>query len=318
MKSYFWRILVSLALLLFIFRWVNRVELLDLLKHFSLPFFLAYGFVSLLDRWVMAYKWKILLNAQEIDVSWGELTVIYFKGSFIGGLLPTSLGGDAVRAYEIVRNQRTPLEDGISSILMERFLGFLSSALLALLMIPLIAYRIPRFPTSILLLLIFLLAGGIIFLVLWIRGALPPALRRRLARWPGGRKLSKIADSFSRFKNHPGVLYRFFIWTMAEQLLPVAGLFFLSYAIGLDIPPLLLLPLLPLTQFFARIPISLSGFGLQEGLFMSFFSLINLSPTSSFLLGLASNLGNILFSLPGAYFYLFGSSGRDKDIQSIL
>ena len=100
---------------------------------------------------------------------------------------------------------------------------------------------------------------------------------------------------------------------MAEQLLPVAALYFLSYAIGLVIPTLLLLPLLPLTQFFARIPISLSGFGLQEGLFMSFFSLINLSPTSSFLLGLASNLGNIIFSLPGAYFYLFGSRGREPE-----
>lgn len=310
MKSYLWRILVSLILLLFLFRWVNRAELLQLLKHFSLPYFFAYGLISLLDRWVMAYKWKILLDAQKIKVSLGELTVIYFKGSFVGGLLPTSLGGDAVRAYEIVKKQGALLEDGLSSIIMERFLGFLSSALLALLMIPLVAYRIPRFPTSILLLLVVLLAGGIFFLVLWIRGGLPPSLHRWLTRWPAGQKLSKIADSFGRFKNHPGVLVRFFVWSMFEQLLPVAALYFLSYAIGLAIPPLLLLPLLPLTQFFARIPISLSGFGLQEGLFMSFFPLINLSPTSSFLLGLASNLGNIIFSLPGAYFYLFGSRDR--------
>jgi len=232
MKSYLWRILVSLILLLFLFRWVNRAELLQLLKHFSLPYFFAYGLISLLDRWVMAYKWKILLDAQKINVSLGALTVIYFKGSFVGGLLPTSLGGDAVRAYEIVRNERALLEDGISSIIMERFLGFLSSALLALLMIPLVAYRIPRFPTSILLLLVVLLAGGIFFLVLWIRGGLPPSLHRWLTRLPAGQKLSKIADSFGRFKNHPEALVRFFVWSMFEQLLPVAALFLLSYEIG--------------------------------------------------------------------------------------
>jgi uncharacterized membrane protein YbhN (UPF0104 family) len=93
-------------------------------------------------------------------------------------------------------------------------------------------------------------------------------------------------------------------------------MYFLVLALGLPLPFYYLVPIIPLTQFFARIPISLSGFGIQEGLFITFFSFFGISTTTAFALGLASNIGNLFIGLPGAYFYLRGSpplsSGKNR------
>ena len=145
-KSYFLKLLVSLLLLLFLLRFVNLKELTLLARNLYWPYLIVYFVLIFIDRLIMAYKWKILVGCQRnILFLWRKLIKVYFKGTFIGNLLPTSLGGDAVRAYELSRSTKT-MVDVISSIIMERFLGFLSSALMAILVIPLLVLFVPGFP----------------------------------------------------------------------------------------------------------------------------------------------------------------------------
>jgi glycosyltransferase 2 family protein len=307
LKSYLWKLLVSLLLILFLLRFVNRQEMAGLLKNIRWPFLIGYFALNLFDRLIMAYKWKILLDAKEIPCSWKELIVVYFKGTFWGNLFPTSLGGDAIRAYELSRNTNAGIEV-VSSIIMERFLGFLSSAVLAIIVIPLLFLMVPDFTRVLLWLLLGFLSTGVLFLVLLIRGGGPPALKNWLTKLPGAGKISQAISSFVLYRNHPRALGRFFIWSLGEQLVPILTLYFLVLTLGLPVPFLYLIPIIPIAQFFARIPVSLSGFGIQEGLFISLFSFMGISATAAFALGLASNLGNLFVGLPGAYFYLRGSS----------
>ncbi|HEX9415639.1 MAG TPA: lysylphosphatidylglycerol synthase transmembrane domain-containing protein, partial [Gaiellaceae bacterium] len=48
----------------------------------------------------MAWRWKLLLRAKGIDDGLGWLTRAYFVSYMAGQVLPTSVGGDAVRIYE--------------------------------------------------------------------------------------------------------------------------------------------------------------------------------------------------------------------------
>lgn len=311
-KSYFLKLLVSLLLILFLLRFVNLKELTLLARNLYWPYLIVYFVLIFIDRLIMAYKWKILLDAKEISSSWRELIKVYFKGTFIGNLLPTSLGGDAVRAYELSRSTKT-MVDVISSIIMERFLGFLSSALMAILVIPLLILFVPGFPRILLFLLaVFFSAGVLFFLVLLRSEGRTSKLTACLGRLPWADKVLKISSSFVLYRNHPRALGKFFIWSFGEQLLPILATFLLAMALGLSIPLYYLIPIIPITQFFARIPISLSGLGIQEGLFITIFSLIGIRTTSAFALGFASNLGNILSGLPGAYFYLKNKPPADN------
>ena len=311
LKNYFWRLLVSLLLLLFLIRFVNPKEFAHLLRNLSLPYLIGYFALIFVDRLIMAYKWKILLDAKGVHSSLMELIVVYFKGTFIGNLLPTSLGGDAVRAYELSKNAKTVV-DVISSIIMERFLGFISSALMAILVIPLLYLFITGFPRVLLLILTLFLFAGVspLFLIMQREGR-ASALTKFLGKLPWADKISKISSSFVLYRNHPRALVKFFIWSFGEQLVPILATFLLALSLGLFIPFYYLIPIIPITQFFARIPISLSGLGIQEGLFITIFALIGIGTTSAFTLGFASNLGNILSGLPGAYFYLKGSPSHE-------
>jgi glycosyltransferase 2 family protein len=302
-KNYFFKLLVSLLLLLFILRYVNVEELALIGKNLSWPFLVLYFILIFFDRWIMAYKWRILLTAKGMSISWRDVTYIYFKGTFIGNLLPTSLGGDAIRAYELSKLSINMVE-AVSSIIMERFLGFLSSAIMAVLVVPFLMLLFPEFPRLLLILLILLLTGGLLFLV-WIMRAegLPAPLSGLLNRVHWTKKINKVSNSFILYRREPKALSLFFIWSFGEQLLPILSTFLLALALGLSIPIYYLIPIIPLTQFFARIPVSLSGLGIQEGLFITIFSLIGIDPTSAFALGFASNLGNILSGLPGAFLY---------------
>jgi glycosyltransferase 2 family protein len=309
LKSYFWKLSVSFLLILSLLPLVNGRELAELALGINPPFLIAYFALNILDRVIMAAKWKILLDSKNIPCSLRNTIVIYFKGTFWGNLFPSSLGGDAIRAYELSKNTKMGV-DVVSSIFMERFLGFFSSALMAILSLPFIFLWVPGFPRVLWVLLISFFSIGIVFLVLVLRGEEPHFIRKFRIKFVWAEKVSKITSSVALYRDHPVALGKFFLWSFGEQLVPIFTVYFLALALNLPIPFYYLVLIIPIAQFFARIPVSLSGFGVQEGLYISLFSFLGVSTTAAFALGFASNLGNIIGGFPGAYFYFKGSSGK--------
>jgi glycosyltransferase 2 family protein len=300
---YLWRLSFSLLLLFLLLRLVRFEEALQMFKKMNGAALTGYLVTLFGDRLVMAYKWKFLLEPKGIFLSWKELAAVYFKGTLIGNLLPTSLGGDIIRAYELAKND-SALKDVVASIAMERVLGFLSSALMALMVLPWLSLLGPDIPRPLIWALIVFLLGGVVLFFLFMAKVDSPGFKAILQKLPASKKLLGLASSWSLYKNYPRALWRFFFWSFGEQLLPILGTYLLALSLGLSLPLYVYLAVIPITQFFARIPISLSGFGIQEGLFMAFFSFFGLASTSAFTLGFASNLGNIISGLPGVFFYL--------------
>ena len=70
------------------------------------PLVVAAGLV-LLDRALMAWRWLVLLRPLEPHrrPPFGAILRIFFVSTFLGTFLPGSIGGDAVRAYSLSRQQ---------------------------------------------------------------------------------------------------------------------------------------------------------------------------------------------------------------------
>jgi uncharacterized membrane protein YbhN (UPF0104 family) len=85
-----------------------------------------------LDRVVMAGKWRILLAAQGLVHSLGELVRTYFVATFYGTFLPTGVGGDVIRIMQVGRGNERALAV-TASVVMERVLGLIASAVLVVL-----------------------------------------------------------------------------------------------------------------------------------------------------------------------------------------
>jgi uncharacterized protein (TIRG00374 family) len=94
--------------------------------------FLGALLLFLSGSFVRAYRWGVLVWALNVHVGWWRLANLYFVGAFFSTFLPTGVGGDAVKMYELSRDDQKAAS-AISSVLVDRFLGLFVLFALALL-----------------------------------------------------------------------------------------------------------------------------------------------------------------------------------------
>ena len=76
---------------------IDLGQTLHLLAHAQLGYFVAAVAIMVLSVWPMAWRWQQLLDARGIHDRLSWLTRAYFVAYTAGQLLPTAVGGDAVR-----------------------------------------------------------------------------------------------------------------------------------------------------------------------------------------------------------------------------
>lgn len=261
------------------------------------------------DRWLMSYKWRLLLTCRGLEVGSWEAFRAYYVASFAGCFLPSTVGADAMRVAAVSGPAR-PSAAVAASVVVERALGFLAAALAALLALFLLAGLARELPPGVMAWSLGLLAAAMLAVAATLMGPLAAWLEGLAARWEGRRKvvswLGRFLAAYGLYRRHKGVLLWFLFLSLLEQSVPVVGTWLA--ALALDIPLTLLeaAAVAPVALLFTRIPVSLSGFGVVEGLYVAFFSLVGLTATHSFLLGLVANLSVLVATLPGALFYARG------------
>ncbi len=315
------RLLLSGGLIAFLFTTVDTGLIAKRLADGQLAFLFVAFLVALADRVLMTYKWSLLLRAKGIRIPLPDLTVAYLVSTFLGLFLPATLGGDALRAYAVSRGGHQG-SHVVSSIIVERLLGvvalllFALAALLATTMLPgqsLLPNGGALFAAMAALLLV-LLAFLVVSLddsVSRRLGALVKVvLARRTAPGEGfRRRLADIYGSYRSFRNQRTYLAAFLLLSLAENGLPVLWTYFISLAFGMTVPLLYFFILMPIVLVLVRLPISMDGFGLQEGAFVYFLGLIGVPAAEAFLLGIASHLLALSSVLPGGLLYLLNGLG---------
>lgn len=298
------QVVISAAALFLVIRQVSGEKLLLVLaRSRPLPLALALGCV-VLDRVLMAAKWRILLQAQGLARPLGDLIRIYFTGTFYGSFLPTGVGGDVIRVVQVARG-RNDIGAASASVVMERALGLLAlAALVAVcLTVFVLRERADLLPLLGLALLALVLGGAGLAWMLYAR--LPGPLSRFASRLP--KRLSRFAETFRIYAGARRALAAFFALSLVEHLVPVAANYAMGRALGLDLSFATFLLIIPIILFVVRIPISLDGLGLQESLYVSLFSRAGVGTSESFLLAVVGRLVTLLGVLPGAFFKARGA-----------
>ena len=271
-----------------------------------------------LDRLLMAYKWRVLVICRGLEISFWQTIRAYYLSTFAGCFLPSTVGGDAMRVA-CVSNHSRPLSVLTASVALERTLGFVASAMAAALALSLLAGMAVDTPYGLVgwslgILLASVLAVGLTLSkrpARWM-AALPEKLAKkgRVLGWVG-----KLLAAYSEYRNHPLALAWFLFLSIIEQSVPVVGTWLTALAFNIDLSLLESAAVAPLALLFTRIPVSVSGFGVVEGLYVAFFGLVGLTATDSFILGLIANLSIVVTTLPGALFYAVGGlKGRGSGV----
>lgn len=301
--------LFTIAIFVFIFR-NFRLNLGDIFKavnfHFVLCACLIRVFVSPL---ISVNRWKLFLHQAGVDESFVALLKINMIAAFTGIALPSSQGPDVVRMIMIEkRHPSANLKNGTSSstVIIERIIGFVILAMTGL-----IFSCVTDFPQKSQVILVIATINIIIWMAIFLitnkhcYSKLTHFLNRS---FPNNKIVGFLEKTYQSFIVFP---YRKVLWSSVIMILGlqfctivIAYLCFLAF--GVHISFLHHMAMYPIISILSIIPVTISGLGLREGFFVSFYSLLGVSPSLAVSVSLLNYcIEMLLMALLGGVIYLF-------------
>jgi uncharacterized protein (TIRG00374 family) len=308
------RLAVTIVLMFFI---LQRVDVSTILMTLSqcdaryLPWIIALAFF---DRYLMAYKWSMLIRARGVSLSNAEAFRIYVASAFIGTFLPVSLGADIFKLTRTTLGGRR-LDTVTASIIMERVLGLLAVTVLA---IAVLSFLVLRQETQFQQLFIFMWLLLLVFLtclVLTLKvNTLGPLHRyvRRLQRYKIARLMRDIRAEYRELGQNKMVLVRFFILSVFEHGVLSFINFLGAQALDLAVGPVYFFAIIPVSDLLRNLPISISAIGVQEGVYIMLFSLVGLSATQSLSFSFFMRITSLIFVLLAGLLCLYDTIHTTK------
>jgi glycosyltransferase 2 family protein len=263
-------------------------------------YFLVAVAIMVLTIFPMAWRWQLLLRAKGIDDGLGWLTRAYFVSYTAGQVLPTSVGGDAVRIYETAK--RHPGRGGpvAGSVLLERALGGAATLTLAAAGF---ALAIGRYDVGayIWIELAFVLATIVLGVVLFSRRARPqlrrtvPLLRKIWIE----RHVRAVYEGIHSYRENGRLLVFVAAVTLMLQSVRVLAIWAAAKAVGVDLSPRLFYVMGPLLFLVMLVPFTVSGLAVRESFFVSFLGKVGIGADPAFAAGFVFFFVTLAMSLPG-------------------
>jgi uncharacterized membrane protein YbhN (UPF0104 family) len=154
-----------------------------------------------------------------------------------------------------------------------------------------------------------MLAGCSLVVVLSFWGGISrgwPSARGWLRRLPKGELLERSLEACRRFGQEPAFLVRSLVLSTFINILCVAQLYTLAQGLGLDVRPAILFAIVPMIISISALPITPSGLGVRENLFVLMLTVpqIHLEATKALSLSLLAYAGFLIWSVVGGFVYL--------------
>ncbi len=266
--------LISAFLIYLILRGTNFTEIFAAMKKAYLPLLLLSFTLHFVGFYVSALRWKTLLKVHKVDSNLWFLIKSYIVAMFFNNFLPSTVGGDTVRAYDSYRLGKSK-SGAVAVVFVDRFLGLTALilyAFIAAFFAKSITQRVPYLN-----LWVSIAAVGMLFII-WL--IFMPS--RKLAEWVGKiripfsaklqRLLMKLIDAFWTFRGQKMALLKALGLSLLLQANVVFYYFLISSALGFHIPLYNFFLIVPLSIFIMMIPVSINGIGLRENVFFFFLA----------------------------------------------
>ena len=280
------RVLLTIALLIFVvnqaglFTETGQRDLVNLIKNASLTILLLAVIFGLLVNLVSSFKWYCLVRSQGIDAGFWRIFVYYVIGQFYNMFLPTSVGGDIVRAYELGKYSSRKA-DALASVFVERYTGILILLLVAGLAI---LSQLGRFNSNLILFSLIFFTIGLSFIAWLVIDPRPYDLLRSkcLGLSAISDKIILKLDSFVRavhdYSEQPSALIVALLNSVLFYFMAVLNVFVTALVFNLEVSFIDVLIATPIIMLIMNIPFSIGNIGLMEFAYVSIFQIMGYSP----------------------------------------
>jgi hypothetical protein len=308
------RILISLGLIGWILYKVDRRELAETLKSINLWWlllsFAAYFVVNLFCTW----RWQVLLGARGIRAGFWRLFRYFLNGLFFGNFLPTTVGGDLARAYLVV-DDCSKKSEALASVLVDRFVGLFGVIITGIIGLILVAKTGQE--QLLLKAMVIGIAAAVLFLILFLNKALVRKFRWILKLPLIERIEHHLIDFYHSlyvYRTHKNEVWWAFVQSLLVQVFVVFTAYLIAVSLGITVSIIPFFLYMPVIAAVSMIPLSINGWGLQEGAFIVFFGRAGLNHSQALSLGFVYHLVAVGISLLGGLLWLiYGNRKKLKE-----
>jgi uncharacterized membrane protein YbhN (UPF0104 family) len=298
------KIAVSLILLSILFSRIDTARLWQSARQASIVWLLAALGIYLINVLASVWRWKLLLETQNVDLSQKMLLGSFLVALFFNNFLPSNIGGDVIRISDTAKATKSKTL-ATTVILVDRVIGLIGLMLVAALGATVVAGMAGHVPSPIW--PSWLWASFVVAMIVSAPAVLAPSGIGRLLQpltvlhpeWIGGR-IDNVTSALARFRERPGAMLSCFGGAVFVQSSIV--LFYVAVALALHVRITMwdLAVIVPVSSIVQMLPVSVNGFGVREATFSLYFTRIGLPLESGLLLSLVAAVLIMVFSISGA------------------
>lgn len=256
-------------------------------------------------------RWRMALQAVGLPLPLGRATSISMVAQCFNSFLLGSTGGDLLKAYYAARETRHQKTEAVVTVFVDRLIGLFAMLVFACVMVPwnwsLLADHHSLAGVAAVVAAMTAACGVVVILAFWggvSRGF--PRARVWLRKLPKGELLERSLDACRVYGRKPGFLIKAFAVSMVLNAFCVLQVMAVAYGLNLRIPVEALFLIVPMIICISALPITPSGLGLRENLFVQMLAVAPLSvePAKALALSLLTYAGFLIWSLLGGLVYL--------------
>jgi uncharacterized membrane protein YbhN (UPF0104 family) len=290
------RLSATAALMAFALRNVEWHKLVGLFSKNDWRWWAAGLVVGLLVQVVGAIRWAALARPIGFPYSLGLFVWRFFEGMFFSLCLPTTIGGDVVKAYRLADSTHGRLLAGCT-VLADRLMGLTALGVLAG------AAAIGK-EASLGTPLTCAVGAGLLaaaIAVVWLGVG---SLDRLLSLFPEPHAARQFISRLLPYQLRPSLMVQALGWSLVVQAGGSIAVALIARGIGVDLPLSIWFAVVPLIALAMVLPISISGVGVREGGLAMLLAPSGVSSEQAVAIGLLWFLTTILSGLVGGALFM--------------
>lgn len=290
----FLKILVSLVLLGAMFWLAGPKSILESISE-ARPIYLLPAFILILSSTlVAAYRWFTVMRILDFKGSLVFYIKSYFKGVFFNQLLPSSIGGDAVRVLNVA-SLGYEKRYAFVGVLIDRGLGIVGIFIVNIIFNNMLPNLLPVEIYSALNIISITGIAGFIFFALIHKFSV-------LNKYKWFIILSVPSKALAKVLNTPLKCFAQLLLTFSVHILTFAGTYMIALALGVNITLEVFMVIMPPVVLLTIIPISLAGWGIREGAMVGLLGFAGVSKSAAVAISVLYGLSYVLQGMVGLYF----------------
>ncbi len=270
---FFGKLVVSTLLIIYLLRRLDLSVIYSYLKEVRISWIIVAIFLLGIGRLITGWRWKVLLNAQGIHIPFKTLLSFLFVSNFFNTFLPSTIGGDAIRASDSSRHSRLPAES-IMTIVVERILGICALGTVAFISflcgISFKKYLLSLFwPVT----LFFAVTYASLILILNRRtSTVIITILRKMRIRKLSDKMRKVSLIISELKQNKASMTGAGLLSLLLQVNVIIYTYVVALSLNLRIPLIDFFIIVPIVLLILVLPVSINGIGLRENAYAFMFA----------------------------------------------